>query len=150
MGVSYLMAIITGMSPFNQPIRWPHMHAISIMSNLAWIFAEAAAAFRHRCCVMIIRDDAKAMFVRHRLVSTCSDHSGYGHSQWQKALHSNTSSHWLSSYPELSLTMSLNKHDKRGRHGSIIAKTFVNTSLKWRLFPLQCGFVANVLMSNRK
>ena len=27
-------------------------------------------------------------------------HSGYGLSQWEEALHSNTSSHWLSPYPE--------------------------------------------------
>ena len=32
------------------------------------------------------------------------DHSGYGLSQWEKALHSNASSHWLNPYPEWSLS----------------------------------------------
>ena len=31
------------------------------------------------------------------------DHSGYGLCQWEKALHSNASSHWPSPYPEWSL-----------------------------------------------
>ena len=35
-------------------------------------------------------------------VITNRDHSGYGLSQWEKALHSNTSSHWQSPYPEWS------------------------------------------------
>ena len=33
------------------------------------------------------------------------DHSGYGLGQWEKALHSNASSHWISPYPEWSLIM---------------------------------------------
>ena len=33
------------------------------------------------------------------------DHSGYGLGQWEKALHSYASSHWLSPYPEWSLIM---------------------------------------------
>ena len=32
-----------------------------------------------------------------------NDHSGCGLSQWEKALHSNAFSHWLSPYPEWSL-----------------------------------------------
>ena len=33
-------------------------------------------------------------------VSMCRDHSGLGLDQWEKALHNNASSHWLSPYPE--------------------------------------------------
>ena len=33
------------------------------------------------------------------------DHSGYGLSQWEKALYINTSSHWLSPYPEWSMVI---------------------------------------------
>ena len=33
------------------------------------------------------------------------DHSGYGLSQWEKALHGDASSHWLSPYTEWSLNM---------------------------------------------
>ena len=36
------------------------------------------------------------------------DHSGYGLGQWEKALHSNASSHWLSPYPEWSLHTGVN------------------------------------------
>ena len=35
---------------------------------------------------------------------TSRDHSGYGLSQWKETLHSKVSFHWLSPYPEWSLT----------------------------------------------
>ena len=51
------------------------------------------------------------IFIHHirawllEMQSLCSVHSGYGHSQWEKALLSNTSSHWLSPCPEWCLFM---------------------------------------------
>ena len=43
------------------------------------------------------------LWVGENIKRGISDHSGYVLSQWEKALHSNASSHWLSTYPEWSL-----------------------------------------------
>ena len=43
------------------------------------------------------------MFPFDDVIMLCRDHSCYGLGQWERVLHSNASSHWLSPYPEWSL-----------------------------------------------
>ena len=47
------------------------------------------------------------IYLGNKTIVLLMDHFGYGFGQWQKALHSKASSHWLSPYPELSLLLCL-------------------------------------------
>ena len=63
------------------------------------------------------------------LVFYNSNHSGYGHSQWEEALLCNTFSHWLSPYPEWSLYNGNYQADKMTSSYSIGSQMSYSVSL---------------------
>ena len=91
--------------------------------TIIWIFQRfcipsgnslVTCALRNRCpSHFSLHSPHNRHLVLRQQVHTCTpvnlpgynfkDHSGYGFDQWEEALRSNASSHWLSPYPEWSL-----------------------------------------------
>ena len=100
------------------------MHSDTSIQESYMAHVEHAVHFEHTATSLIyslkrkgcIVDDFLSMIVPevviiiHRAaVWNCRDRSGYGLSQWGTTLHCNVVSHWLSVYPEWSLSQWHNK-----------------------------------------
>ena len=91
-----------------------NMHQEAILFELIKLFGRQhwnmiiVPAYLERNFIMTWLNLHIEAFLMH--ICDCRDQSGYGLSKWKKASHSNSSSHWLSPYPEWSLYWRLDRH----------------------------------------
>ena len=84
---SVSLAFVRGIhrGPLNSPHKWPVMRKMFPFDDLIMKLYDLCSVF--------------VTALLYRTLCYNRDHSGYGFGHWDKALHSNTLSHWLNSYP---------------------------------------------------